>query len=559
MTRFLWLTGIISFFLVFESLTGNSAIARVEENDPPEVKIGERLFKETRLGQYYYAQAGDDLNQGLAHGDPAVDFVLTLGQAIPNPYRGKGINCASCHFVDELQSAPGGGSRNYSDFARKSPIPWRNEDRFSHTPRNSPTMVDSTVPRKNGVLLHYDGEFSSSEGLARGTLLGRNFGWLPTEAGVARAHIAKVMKEDQGLDDLARETGGSYRKILKGTDPSIPEDLRLPEKYRIDVNQKSDQHILDAVAKLIGAYMDSLLYERNEQGENTGSPYDRFLEKNHLPRKPMEGETSDQYADRLLIAVETLATPKWVRPSEGELKLHEQEFEFGARELEGMKVFLRRAPSPPFNRNLNRRAGNCVACHTPPLFTDFSFHNIGVSQEEYDQVHGQGQFNRMFIPNYFERKGHEGEFLPASEAYPKAQGQYRKTASRGKKSDTDLGVWNILGNPSVPDPQITLKNQLCKSWFPGVGNDCKMEILLPKAIAAFKTPSLRDLGHSAPYMHNGSRDTLEEVMQFYIEFPNRARMHQLRNGDPELERVFIDFNDVDPIVAFLKSLNEDYQ
>ena len=61
------------------------------------------------------------------------------------------------------------------------------------------------------------------------------------------------------------------------------------------------------------------------------------------------------------------------------------------------------------------------------------------------------------------------------------------------------------------------------------------------AIAAFKTPSLRDLGHSAPYMHNGSRDTLEDVMQFYIEFPNRARMHQLRNVDPEFERVLIIF------------------
>ena len=339
----------------------------------------------------------------------------------------------------------------------KARIPWRNEDRLSHTPRNSPTMVDSTVPRKNGVLLHYDGEFSSSEGLVRGTLLGRNFGWLPTEAGIAKAHIAQVMREDQGLDDLALETGGSYRKILKEQTRLFLRICGYPEKYRIDVNQQSDQHILDAVAKLIGAYMDSLVYERNEQGENTGSPYDRFLEKNHLPRKPLEGETSDQYADRLLIAVETLTTPKWVRQSEGELKLHEQEFEFGARELEGMKVFLKRAPSPSSNRNLNRRAGNCVACHTPPLFTDFSFHNIGVSQEEYDQVHGRGRFNRMFIPNYFERKGHEGEFLPASETYPKAQGQFRKAASPGQASDTDLGVWNILGNPSVPDHSSYLK------------------------------------------------------------------------------------------------------
>jgi len=34
---------------------------------------------------------------------------------------------------------------------------------------------------------------------------------------------------------------------------------------------------------------------------------------------------------------------------------------------------------------------------------------------------------------------------------------------------------------------------------------------------AFKTPTLRDLAHTAPYMHDGSLGTLEEVIQFYNE------------------------------------------
>jgi cytochrome c peroxidase len=32
---------------------------------------------------------------------------------------------------------------------------------------------------------------------------------------------------------------------------------------------------------------------------------------------------------------------------------------------------------------------------------------------------------------------------------------------------------------------------------------------------AFKTPTLRDVGYTAPYMHDGSLETLEDVIQFY--------------------------------------------
>lgn len=35
------------------------------------------------------------------------------------------------------------------------------------------------------------------------------------------------------------------------------------------------------------------------------------------------------------------------------------------------------------------------------------------------------------------------------------------------------------------------------------------------ARGAFKTPTLRNVAHSAPYMHDGSQQTLEEVMHWY--------------------------------------------
>ena len=38
--------------------------------------------------------------------------------------------------------------------------------------------------------------------LVKGTLTGRNYGWLPDETPEAIAHVAKVVREDNGQGDL---------------------------------------------------------------------------------------------------------------------------------------------------------------------------------------------------------------------------------------------------------------------------------------------------------------------------------------------------------------------
>jgi cytochrome c peroxidase len=84
--------------------------------------------------------------------------------------------------------------------------------------------------------------------------------------------------------------------------------------------------------------------------------------------------------------------------------------------------------------------------------------------------------------------------------------------------------------------------------------------LLDRAIARFKTPGLRDLSHSAPYMHNGQFATLNDIIGFYIGVSNQARAGTLRNGAIQLQGIALNNpGDVAPLVAFLRSLNEDYQ
>ena len=81
-----------------------------------------------------------------------------------------------------------------------------------------------------------------------------------------------------------------------------------------------------------------------------------------------------------------------------------------------------------------------------------------------------------------------------------------------------------------------------------------------KDLGTFKTPGLRDVSKRAPYMHDGSVKTLEEVVKLYSKggIPNP-------NLDRKVDRRFaeqLDFTEtqVQQLVAFMKSLDgEGYQ
>jgi cytochrome c peroxidase len=220
--------------------------------------------------------------------------------------------------------------------------------------------------------------------------------------------------------------------------------------------------------------------------------------------------------------------------------------------LQGLKTFFTQ-PSG----SSESHAGNCVACHTPPNFSDFKFHNNGASQVEYDAVFGQGAFFALSIPDLATRNAHFGQYLPPSADHPEASSRFRSPVSAANPGYTDLGVWNIVGNPDIPAPQEALDQILCPQFNLNDSN-CANETLLPLTIAYFKTPPVRDLGQSNPYLHNGSMNTIADVINFYLTTSALARAGTLRAGSPEMSDVEIDQTDVAPIAAFLRALNEDY-
>lgn len=71
---------------------------------------------------------------------------------------------------------------------------------------------------------------------------------------------------------------------------------------------------------------------------------------------------------------------------------------------------------------------------------------------------------------------------------------------------------------------------------------------------AFKTPTLRDITRTAPYMHDGSVATLEEVLDLYDRGgePNAWL-------DPKMEKLGLTDKDKTDLLAFLKSLDGDWK
>ena len=140
------------------------------------------------------------------------------------------MNCRACHLVDESSDRAARGVRTYGDFARRSPIPERGDGR-THTPRNSPPLVNATLARDGSFFLHFDGEFASAEELVEGGFTGRNFGWLPDERRQARR--PRCPGGPRGRRPASFPVGplrvAAYATLLAGTSPEIPAACRVPE------------------------------------------------------------------------------------------------------------------------------------------------------------------------------------------------------------------------------------------------------------------------------------------------------------------------------------------
>jgi cytochrome c peroxidase len=387
-------------------------------------------------------------------------------------------SCSSCHLSDEDPQ----GMRAHTDFFARSWVPFRSGDPRRDELRNSPTILDSALmPR-----LHFDGEFSSLEDLVRGTLAGRPMGWLPGEQEQCFERIQGIILKDSA-SDAASDNG--YAALFKTA-------------YGAEVDRLSKSELIEIAVRAISEYVRTLRTTR-------ATPYDRFVAMNGLDSSPRPSEEAKAFAARLLNDIAALEKKRALKLPAG----------FDNVALTGLKKF--------FRTNATTSAGNCVTCHTPPMFTDLSFHNMGISQTEYDQVNGDGAFAKLQIPG------------AAQAQRPSAQ--FRETPSKRKPGCADLGYWNFVDLKDSPLRRV------------GESDDH----FLQRMIATFKTPTLRDLAYTYPYMHTGAFTTLESALTELARLSERAREGKLREADEELSKIRIAEADIASIAAFLNTLNDD--
>ena len=73
---------------------------------------------------------------------------------------------------------------------------------------------------------------------------------------------------------------------------------------------------------------------------------------------------------------------------------------------------------------------------------------------------------------------------------------------------------------------------------------------------AFKTPTVRNIALTAPYMHNGVFNTLEEVVDFYDRGGGAGLGFGLPNQTLPEDKLNLTQFEKKALVAFLKTLND---
>ena len=77
---------------------------------------------------------------------------------------------------------------------------------------------------------------------------------------------------------------------------------------------------------------------------------------------------------------------------------------------------------------------------------------------------------------------------------------------------------------------------------------------------AYRTPTLRNLRYTDPYMHSGKMATIRSVLQFYEDMMGKQPPNPLvgrEDLDPLIKKLKVDFQDIQAIEAFLNALNDD--
>jgi cytochrome c peroxidase len=184
--------------------------------------------------------------------------------------------------------------------------------------------------------------------------------------------------------------------------------------------------------------------------------------------------------------------------------------------------------------------GNCVACHNSALFNDANFYNTGVP---FNQNSGGADPGRSRGLTQLERSGFScfsvfSDAINQCDATRKALGltvNALPLPANGSEN-TALVQSQVVSSSNSPDDvvEVSAVSSKFSEW-----------------IGAFKTPSLRNVAQTAPYMYAGQFKTLKQVINHYNSAPTSVL------GKTQLKPLELTNLEIDQLVEFLKTLNSD--
>jgi hypothetical protein len=128
---------------------------------------------------------------------------------------------------------------------------------------------------------------------------------------------------------------------------------------------------------------------------------------------------------------------------------------------------------------------------------------------------------------------------------------------RPTANDIGVGGSDPFGNPLSETRMVQAgKAALLGNGFNAAANPAVGPTQRVAVDGAFKTPSLRNVELTGPYMHNGGKSTLKQVVDFY----NRGGDFSAENRDnlaPDIVPLGLTEPQKDDLVAFLLSLTDD--
>jgi cytochrome c peroxidase len=124
--------------------------------------------------------------------------------------------------------------------------------------------------------------------------------------------------------------------------------------------------------------------------------------------------------------------------------------------------------------------------------------------------------------------------------------------SRDDREDTEAfhntGLYNLSGQFSYPVPNLGIYQFTSR----------------PEDVGKFKVPTLRNIALTAPYMHDGSAKTLNDVLDHYaaggrtiVNSPSAGNGSLNPNKDPLIRAFKLSSQDRTDLIAFLQSLTDE--